>query len=119
MKAALVIDGKVKNIIVVPSLDFTPNIVDGSGARIGDLWDGFSFSPDPNGILLREAEDQKQQALEEAKQGTRNDALYNVLMNASMAEIESNINGRTTIASLKPVLKALAKALAYTMRRTL
>ena len=43
MRAAIVKDGVVTNIIVVESLDDLPNLRDGSEARIGDTWDGVQF----------------------------------------------------------------------------
>jgi len=45
MRAAVIEGGKVANIIEVDSLDFLPNLVNGDGARIGDLWDGAVFTP--------------------------------------------------------------------------
>lgn len=36
MRAALVVDGRVANVVQVPSLDFIPGLVDGDGLNIGD-----------------------------------------------------------------------------------
>jgi len=49
MRAALIENGIVKNIILVDSLSFLPNLVDDSEglAQIGGGWDGQSFSPAP------------------------------------------------------------------------
>jgi hypothetical protein len=47
MKAAVIENGKVANIIIVESLDAFPNIVDAAGASVGDLWDGIQFTPAP------------------------------------------------------------------------
>lgn len=44
MKAAIVKDGIVVNLIVVESLDVLPGIIDGSEAHIGDAWDGVQFT---------------------------------------------------------------------------
>ena len=44
MKAAVIENGVVANLIVVNSLDVLPGLVDGEGADIGDLWDGQSFT---------------------------------------------------------------------------
>ena len=43
MRAAIVQDGVVTNIIVVGSLDDLPDLIDGSDAHIGDTWDGQQF----------------------------------------------------------------------------
>ena len=43
MRAAIVRDGVVTNIIVVESLDILPDLIDGSEAHIGDAWDGVQF----------------------------------------------------------------------------
>lgn len=40
MRAAIVQDGVVTNVIVVDSLDDLPDLIDGSDAHIGDAWDG-------------------------------------------------------------------------------
>lgn len=47
MRAAQIEVGRVKNIIVVAALDALPNLVDATGAHIGDLWDGVSFTTPP------------------------------------------------------------------------
>lgn len=46
MKAAVIEDGAVTNLIVVDALDALPDLtlVDGEGAAIGDLWDGEKFT---------------------------------------------------------------------------
>lgn len=45
MRAHQIKDGKVVNTIVVESLDVLPNLVDAAfGGKIGDLWDGATFS---------------------------------------------------------------------------
>lgn len=45
MRAHVIQDGVVTNTILVDSLDFMPNLVDASnGGKIGDLWDGESFT---------------------------------------------------------------------------
>ena len=43
MRAAVIENGKVTNIIVVESLDIFPNLIDAEGASIGDDWDGTEF----------------------------------------------------------------------------
>lgn len=54
MKAAVIENGKVVNIILVDSLDAFPNLVDAGGASVGDLWDGVSFIPVPPQPKTRE-----------------------------------------------------------------
>lgn len=44
MKAAQITEGVVVNVIVVDSLDVIPGLIDGTGANIGDLWDGVTFT---------------------------------------------------------------------------
>lgn len=46
MQAAIIVDGQVDNIIEIDSLDVLPDLdlVDATGAQIGDLWDGERFS---------------------------------------------------------------------------
>lgn len=44
MKAAVIENGVVVNVIRVESLDVIPGLVDGEGAKIGDLWDGQQFT---------------------------------------------------------------------------
>ena len=43
MRAAVIQDGIVANIIVVDSLDVLPDLVDASDAEIGCSWDGAQF----------------------------------------------------------------------------
>lgn len=44
MRAAEIIDGKVVNILEVPSLDFLPGLVEAAlQGNIGDTWDGNQF----------------------------------------------------------------------------
>ena len=43
MRAAIVKDGVVVNLIVVESLAALPDLIDGSDAHIGDAWDGQQF----------------------------------------------------------------------------
>jgi hypothetical protein len=47
MRAAVIDNGIVVNIIEVQSLDFLPGLVDAAGAGIGDRWDGAAFSAPP------------------------------------------------------------------------
>lgn len=51
MEAAEIENGVVVNILRVESLNFKPGLVDATGAAIGDLWDGSTFTkparPDP------------------------------------------------------------------------
>lgn len=45
MRAHIVENGIVVNTILVESLDFMPGLIDGeNGGRIGDLWDGGTFT---------------------------------------------------------------------------
>lgn len=44
MRAAVIENGIVTNVILVESLDAFPGLVDGANAAIGDTWDGSSFS---------------------------------------------------------------------------
>jgi hypothetical protein len=61
MRAAVIENGVVINIIEVESLDFQPGLVDASGGRIGDQWDGASFQPAtpaqrvPEAVSMRQA----------------------------------------------------------------
>ena len=48
MRAAVIEDGKVVNVILVDSLDALPNLVDGVDASVGDLYvDGAFVTPAP------------------------------------------------------------------------
>ncbi|MGI4717199.1 MAG: hypothetical protein ACRYGO_07240 [Janthinobacterium lividum] len=49
MRAAIIIDGKVDNIIEIEALDALPGVqlVEAEGASIGDLWDGERIVPAP------------------------------------------------------------------------
>lgn len=47
MKAAILNNGVVENVIEVDSLDFLPGLIDGTGAAIGDTWDGTQFVKPP------------------------------------------------------------------------
>lgn len=49
MRAAIIVDGKVDNIIEIDALDALPGVqlVDAVGASIGDAWDGEAFIPAP------------------------------------------------------------------------
>lgn len=45
MRAHVITDGVVTNTIIVKSLDFMPGLIDADlGGRIGDLWDGETFT---------------------------------------------------------------------------
>lgn len=44
MIAAQIKNGVVSNLIVVSALNVLPGLIDGSGAAIGDTWDGSVFS---------------------------------------------------------------------------
>lgn len=50
-KAAIIESGVVVNIAVVNDLSDLPGSVDGTGANMGDLWNGVSFSRPPAPIL--------------------------------------------------------------------
>jgi hypothetical protein len=55
MKAHVIENGRIINTIEVESLDFMPNLVDASrGGKIGDLWNGVSFSDPPPAPPTRE-----------------------------------------------------------------
>lgn len=57
MKAAVIENGVVANLIVVDALDVLPGLVDGEGADIGDLWDGQSFTkPTPHAPTVADFE---------------------------------------------------------------
>lgn len=62
MHAAVIENGVVVNLIVVDSLDALPDLIDGEGAAIGDLWDGTQFvkpePPPPNLAELRAAKNE-------------------------------------------------------------
>jgi hypothetical protein len=45
MRAAVIENGVVVNVIEVASLDVIEGLVDGAGAAIGDAWDGTQFIP--------------------------------------------------------------------------
>lgn len=45
MRAAIVENGVVINVIEVESLDVFPNLIDGEAAQIGGTWDGSVFTP--------------------------------------------------------------------------
>jgi hypothetical protein len=49
MRAAIIVDGTVDNIIEIEALDALPGVqlVDAGGASIGDLWDGEQIIPAP------------------------------------------------------------------------
>jgi hypothetical protein len=44
MRAAVIENGVVTNVIEVESLDVFPGLVDGTDAEIGDAWDGTTFT---------------------------------------------------------------------------
>jgi hypothetical protein len=54
MKAAVIENGVVTNIVLVNSLSDLPNLVDASVANVGDLWDGVSFTAQPKPPKTRE-----------------------------------------------------------------
>lgn len=47
MRAAVIADGVVTNIIEVDRLEVFPGLVAAGAVRIGDLWDGEAFSAPP------------------------------------------------------------------------
>lgn len=54
MIAAKIENSKVVNLILVASLSEAPGCIDGSGAAIGDTWDGSKFiKPQPDLSVLR------------------------------------------------------------------
>ena len=61
MRAAVIENGVVANIILVGSLEFAPGLIDAAGAAIGDTWDGAAFMrptmPDevPQSVTMRQA----------------------------------------------------------------
>ncbi|MER2538961.1 MAG: hypothetical protein ABTQ26_06950 [Azonexus sp.] len=58
MKAAIVKNGVVENVIEVVTLDFIPGLVNGDGASIGDTWDGTKFfKPAPPMPSLKDYDD--------------------------------------------------------------
>ena len=62
MKAAVLENNVVINVIIVESLDVIPGLIDGTNAGIGDTWDGTQFikppappAPIPASITRRQA----------------------------------------------------------------
>lgn len=62
MRAAVIENGTVINIIEADSLNVFPGLVDAAGAHIGDTWDGAAFSrpatapvPVPASVTMRQA----------------------------------------------------------------
>lgn len=62
MRAAVIENGIVVNLIEVDSLDVFPGLIDAADAAIGDLWDGSGFSwpaaapvPVPASVTMRQA----------------------------------------------------------------
>lgn len=47
MRAAIIENGKVVNVVEVGTLDALPGLVDGAMASIGDDWDGETFTSPP------------------------------------------------------------------------
>jgi hypothetical protein len=47
MRAAIIENGVVANIIEADNLGVFPGLVDATGAAIGDLWDGSTFTKPP------------------------------------------------------------------------
>lgn len=55
MKAAVITNGVVTNLVVVANLNVLPNLVAADSADIGDLWDGTRFSKPPPSDFQRAA----------------------------------------------------------------
>jgi hypothetical protein len=80
MRAAIIVDGKVDNIIEVDSLDAIEGVqlVEAPGAAIGDLWDGETFTREeaPPAPPTREQLKQARQAAVDAITVTVNDKVF-------------------------------------------
>jgi hypothetical protein len=61
MRAAVIENGVVTNVILVEALDVFPGLVDAANAAIGDTWDGSTFSTPaprivvPASVTMRQA----------------------------------------------------------------
>lgn len=91
MKAAIIENGLVTNIIVVDSLNALPNLIDAGNAGnagIGDSWDGVAFSkPLPNPITLSEIESALMQHISTAAERFNYDDINEVGVYASTSNI--------------------------------
>lgn len=61
MRAAIIENEIVVNVVLVDDLDALPGLIDGAGASIGDTWDGTSFNTPaapvvtPSSVTMRQA----------------------------------------------------------------
>ncbi len=68
MRAHVIENGTVVNTIVVEDLNILPNLVDADlGGKIGDAWDGISFSEPEEGLDTLRAELKRQADLEKSR----------------------------------------------------
>lgn len=52
MRAHIIENGVVTNTIEVESLDVIPGLIDASSGKIGDLWDGATFTTPPEVVVI-------------------------------------------------------------------
>lgn len=106
MRAHIIKYGKVVNTIVVDSLDIIPGLIDATnGGKIGDLWDGQTFTTPPK---------TSEQIAEEARIAAKTqDFLDNI---PSWAGVSTAVDNIANLADAKVFIKKLARIVYWLAR---
>jgi|GEM_PF-4341413 len=100
MRAHVVNENVVVNTIIVPNLNFMPNLMDASlGGSIGDKWDGENFLKPEMPPYIETDEDR-----------ARMEIMTSTIRAMSYTDIENHINANvTSLAGARAFLIKLAK----------
>lgn len=109
VRAAIIKNGRVANIIIVNSLEDYPGAIDATDGKIGDVWDGTQFSPyipTPE----EQAEIDAAAAARQAAIAAKEQLALDQVAKLSYTGIETYVNANVTnLAEAKVFLIKLAK----------
>jgi hypothetical protein len=99
MRAAVIENGVVTNVIEVESLDVFPGLVDATSAQIGDIWDGATFTaPAPITPTIEQYTAAVQQHLDTKAQERNYDGILSACTYVTSTNAQFQAEGQACVA---------------------